>query len=111
MINFEYGGYSFEYNEFQHKLGVKCDGEELLLDASNFDLGKMADIYEHLINYFDFKHHADKLGEVLIELRENYLSPSYLEETEEVYDFLKRETDYELNELDAMLGGYEVDEE
>ncbi len=111
MINFEYGGYSFKYNEFQHKLEVKCDDGELLLDAPNFDLGKMSDIYEHLEKYFDFKYHTDKLGVVLDELREKYVSLQKLGETEEIYEFLKRESNYDLKELETLLGGYEDDEE
>lgn len=111
MIKFEYGGYSFEYNEFQHELEVKCDDEELLFDAPNFDLGKMPDIYDQLNNYFNFKYHANKLGGVLDELREKYVSLQKLEETEEVFEFLKEKTYYELNKLETLLGSDEDDEE
>lgn len=111
MINFEYGGYSFEYNEFQHKLAVKCDGEELLLDTPNFDLGKMPDIYDHLNKYFDFMYHAYKLAEVLDMLREENVFLQKIEETEEVHLFLRGQATCELDVLDTLLGGYNVDED
>lgn len=111
MINFEYGSYSFEYNEFQHKLEVKCDDGELLLDAHNFNLGEMNEIYEHLNNYFNFKYHVDKLREVIDELRDKYVHPLKNEETEEVYEFLLTQEYIELDVLNTLLGGYKDDEE
>ena len=105
MINFEYGGYSFKYDEFQHKLEVSSSDKELLIDNVNFDLGKILDIYDHLDEYFRFEYHVDKLGGVLDELRENCLSLEKLEETEEVYEFLEQERNYALNEVEALLEG------
>lgn len=105
MINFEYGGYSFNYNEFQHKLEVSSSDKKLLFDNVNFDLGKMLDIYHHLDEYFRFGYYVDKLGGVLDELRENCLSLEKLEETEEVYEFLEQERNYLRNEVEVLLEG------
>lgn len=111
MVNFEYGGYSFKYNEFQHKLEVKCDDSELLLDAPNFDLSEMNDIYEQLNKYLSFKYHTDKFDEVLYELRNECLPLEQLEKAEGVYEFLYDNSCYALNELKALLGDDEYDEE
>lgn len=106
MINFEYDGYTLKYDEFQLKLEVICDYGEVLLDAPNFDLGKMNDIHEHLIDFFNFEYHANKLGEVLDNLREECLDLQKREEITDVYEFLKSQSFYELKDLEALLGGY-----
>lgn len=104
MDNFEYGGYSFEYNEIKHTLEVKYDDEKLLLDARNFDPDKMPEIHEHLTKYFDFKYLVDKLEEVLDKMREEYVSPQKIEETVEVCKFLIAQAYHEIEVLETTLG-------
>lgn len=112
MINFEYGGYSLRYNEFQHKLEVKYEDGELLLDAPKFDLGKMYEIYEHLDNYFDYIYHADIQENVLNVMKTDECNPErLLDKTQEVNEFLRAHAYRELDTLNDLLGGYEDEQE
>lgn len=110
MIKFEYGGYSFRYNEFQNKLEVKCGYGELLLDAPVCDLGKIYEIHEKLDKYFDMLYHANTQGDILNVLKTDECTPKRLiDKVQEVSDYLRAQACQEFDEICAMVEG-DIDE-
>lgn len=101
MINFEYGEYKFEYNEFVETLKISCDDMELNICCNTFDLCEILEIYKLIDMYFEFKRQLDKHKELLKCLEEEKV----LDLGEEICEMLETNVRRATNNLNELLDG------
>lgn len=65
MINFEYGAYKFEFDEYQNTLKISCNDGDLTISCYTFDLSEIDEIYKLLDDYFEFEQQYNKQKELL----------------------------------------------
>lgn len=103
MINFEYGSYKFEFDEYGNTLKISCNDGDLAISCYTFDLCEINEIHKSLDDYFEYKLHYDKQKE-LLEMLE---TEKGIEMGREICELFERNVRRATNDLYELLnGGY-----
>lgn len=103
MINFEYGSYKFEFDEYGDSLKISCNDHDLTISCYTFDLCEINVIYKSLDDYFEYKVYYDEQKE-LLEMLE---TEQCIEIGKEICEMLESNVRRATNDLYELLnGGY-----
>lgn len=103
MINFEYGSYKFEFDEYGDSLKISCNDRDLTISCYTFDLCEINVIYKSLDDYFEYKVYYDEQKE-LLEMLE---TEQCIEIGKEICEMLESNVRRATNDLYELLnGGY-----